>query len=73
MPRWMTTKEAAAYLGLCSHRTLSRWRQGRKIWSPECFGPKFISVNGRIFYAPEDLDEWSQSVHCPATMTHDGA
>lgn len=68
--KWMTTKEAAAYLGLCSARTLARWRHGAKEWSPECFGPRFSSLNGRVFYAQSDLDDWSQSVHFPAIPTN---
>lgn len=71
MPSWMTTKEAAEYLGLCSARTLSRWRQGRKIWTEACFGPRFVSLNGRIFYDRSDLDAWSQSIHCPAMTAND--
>lgn len=70
MQKLMTTKEAAVYLGLCSPRTLSRWRHGRKVWDNACFGPRFFSVNGRIFYAQKDLDEWCQSVRCPSTVTH---
>ena len=55
----MTTKSAAAYLGL-SVKTLAMKR---------CLGtgPRFIR-QGRIFYYKDDLDEWLNS--CPkATST----
>ena len=50
----MTTKSAAAYLGL-SVKTLAMKR---------CLGtgPKFIR-QGRIFYYKDDLDEWIRN--CP--------
>ena len=56
--REMTTKEAAMYLGY-SHETLKKWRMGQKVWQPG-LGPKFVSVNGRIKYREDWLDDWKE-------------
>jgi predicted DNA-binding transcriptional regulator AlpA len=47
---WLEPPQAAATLGR-SAATLARWRgQGS--------GPRFVKLGGRIFYRPEDIDEW---------------
>ena len=48
----LTTREASEYLGgRVAPKTLQEWRCARK-------GPPWVSLNGRIFYKPEDLDDW---------------
>lgn len=53
----MTTKEAADYLGY-SESALRSWRNGQKVWESGNEGPKFTSINGRIWYRRKWLDEW---------------
>lgn len=62
MPEWMTTKEAAEYLGTFSHRTLREWRKGAKEWNPDNSGPRYFCLHGRIYYDRADLDAWRDSV-----------
>ena len=52
-PHYLTTPDAAVYLGL-SARTLEKHR---------CFGtgPVFRRLGGRIVYAIDDLDAWAES------------
>lgn len=57
----MSPKEAAAYLGFSLY-TLEKWRQGRKLWSPDNKGPRYTSLHGRIWYRKDWLDEWKNSV-----------
>ena len=57
----MTPKEAAAYLGF-STSTLEKWRRGRKVWGESNRGPRYTSLNGRIWYRKDWLDEWQDSV-----------
>lgn len=52
----LTTKEAAAILGY-SVSTLRHWRKGSKVWRPG-LGPYFFSINGRIFYPKESIDDF---------------
>jgi DNA-binding transcriptional regulator YdaS (Cro superfamily) len=52
----LSTKEAAAMLGF-SASTLRQWRKGRKAWEPG-LGPRFYSINRRIFYTQEALEDW---------------
>jgi hypothetical protein len=57
----MTPKEAAVYLGF-STSTLEKWRRGRKEWAPDSKGPRYATMNGRIWYRRDWLDEWQDSV-----------
>lgn len=57
----MTPKEAAAYLGF-STSTLEKWRRGKKVWDEMNRGPRYTSLNGRIWYRKDWLDEWQDSV-----------
>ena len=57
----MTPKEAAQYLGF-STSTLEKWRRGRKVWDESNRGPRYTSLNGRIWYRKDWLDEWQDSV-----------
>lgn len=57
----MTPKEAAAYLGF-STSTLEKWRRGRKVWDESNRGPRYTSLNGRIWYRRDWLDDWQDSV-----------
>ena len=59
MRQHYSTKEAADILGY-SPETLRHWRMGRKVWEPG-LGPRFSSVNGRIFYSPAALDIWMRA------------
>ena len=54
-----TPKEAAAIIGY-SVSTMKQWRKGRKRWHPGLSGPRFFSVNGRIFYTDEALEDWER-------------
>jgi len=50
--RLLDTKSASAYLGgVVAANTLRRWRSEGK-------GPKYVKLNHRIGYRPEDLDTW---------------
>lgn len=57
----MSPKEAAAYIGY-SERSLAGWRAGRKAWEPGTKGPRFSTLNMRIWYRRDWLDEWLESV-----------
>ena len=57
----MTPKEAAAYL-VFSTSTLEKWRRGRKVWDESNRGPRYTSLNGRIWYRRDWLDDWQDSV-----------
>ena len=57
----MTPKEAAAYLGF-STSTLEKWRRGKKVWDESNRGPRYTSLNGRIWYRRDWLDDWQDSV-----------
>lgn len=49
---YMTTKQAAAYIGY-SEATLRHWRRNKS------YGPKFVlTKSGRYWYSKEMLDEW---------------
>jgi excisionase family DNA binding protein len=49
---WLTTTEAARYLGL-GKSTLEIWRMAGK-------GPTFTKAGGRVRYARSDLDAWQR-------------
>ena len=57
----LTTKEAAAVLGVCT-RTLERWRVTGE-------GPRFRKIGHWVRYAPSDLDEWLKK--CTRESTSD--
>ena len=52
----LTPKQAAAVLEY-SVSSLKRWRKGQKHWKPG-LGPRFFSINGRIYYPREALEDW---------------
>ena len=54
----LTTDDAASILGF-SASTLRQWRKGQKEWRPG-LGPWFYSVNGRVFYTHESLEDWER-------------
>ena len=49
-PRYLSTKEAADYIGL-SDCTLNRMRVTGE-------GPRYAKLGRRVVYAPADLDAW---------------
>ena len=49
---WLTTREAAAYLGL-GKSTLEIWRMEGK-------GPQFTKAGGRVRYNRAELDAWQR-------------
>ena len=49
-PRYLNTREAAAYLGL-SPSTLARMRVTGE-------GPRYSKAGRRVIYDPRDLDRW---------------
>jgi len=51
--RYLTTVEAAAYLGL-SDKSLEHWRLNRK-------GPPYIKAGGAVRYDIRKLDRWLES------------
>jgi hypothetical protein len=54
--RWLfTEKEAAAVLGGLKPQTLRNWR------SNGAGGPKFLKIDGKVFYTFADLDAWGES------------
>jgi len=53
--RFLSTEEAAEYLGL-SIQTLSSWRAGE---APQ--GPPFHKLGLKVRYTREDLDAWVAS------------
>jgi predicted DNA-binding transcriptional regulator AlpA len=57
--RVLNTKEAAAYLGIISHRTLEDWR---KQSTPK--GPRWVDLDGKIGYRVVDLDEYLEDRIC---------
>lgn len=50
---WMTTKEAAEYIGH-SESTLETWR----VETEKSAGPKFYKPLGKVLYNKDDLDAW---------------
>lgn len=52
-PRYLDTKQAAAYLGNISPSTLNRMRVSGD-------GPRYVKVRQRVIYDVEDLDEWAE-------------
>lgn len=48
-PRRLSEREAAAYLGPVSIRTLQNWRNNKT-------GPAYTKLGGRIVYAVADLE-----------------
>jgi hypothetical protein len=60
----ISPKEASAYTGY-SERTLASWRRGRKEWAPDSKGPRYATMNGRIWYRLDWLDDWLESVWAP--------
>ena len=60
----ISPKEASAYTGY-SERALMSWRKGRKTWEPGTKGPRYVAMNGRIWYRKDWLDEWLESVWSP--------
>lgn len=65
MSERMTPKEAAAYLGF-STSTLEKWRRGKKVWDEADRGPRYTSLNGRIWYRRDWLEDWENSVWAKA-------
>ena len=51
----ISPKEASAYTGY-SERTLASWRRGRKEWAPDSKGPRYATMNGRIWYRRDCLE-----------------
>ena len=52
-PRFLTTIQGAAYLGL-SHKTLEGYRLKRQ-------GPDFLKIGRLVRYRTADLDRWAES------------
>lgn len=55
----LNTKEAAAYLGIISYRTLEDWR---KKSTPK--GPKWVQLEGKIGYRIADLNQYIEEHIC---------
>lgn len=55
-------REAALFLGVSS-RTLQRWRAE----PPQCGGPRFYRLGGRIAYRLGDLVEWAEAQACESS------
>lgn len=51
----LTTKEAAEYLGIVSHRTLEELRQQGR-------GPEYVKVARKVGYRPSALDAYLESI-----------
>jgi excisionase family DNA binding protein len=61
--RWLSTKEAAEYVGF-STATLYGWRYGRG----DIKGPRSFKVGGQLRYRIEDLDEWLSTNERPGDV-----
>lgn len=53
--RWLTTKEAAEYLGYSTH-SLKVSRMYGKLGGKEC--PKYRKAGTAVRYSQDDLDRW---------------